>query len=387
MDTPIVKMMILTASVAMAIVMVALGYRILGNSVPEQDTGVELSLVSYDVLCQSLGGQWVSGTCVPSGGGVSVTTTTTTPTTTLGTPVVVATAPGEPRNLTGTPYPPYGVHWAWDAPVNNGGRVVTAYDLQWRVEGDTWSGNIARVVSNFHELSGFSAGQGVDTRVRAVNSVGEGRWITPHGTVGASDMLGLGDVPQLVHFDTDTTFTWPWPDATRAVLVLVGGSGGGGGGGAGGGRGRDGTDATDGTGTTVTRGSTIYTSEGGIGGGGAQHGWNGSYSPSEGNTQRANGVPTVSAPFIGGLGGGGGGGSCNINNYCTYRGGRGGNGSIGVPVIVILTGMVVNERIVVTIGEAGSAGTGGARGGRVRTTSGRDGSVGPAGYAYLMPAF
>ena len=382
--------MFIAAAVAVATVIGLVGYNILGNTIPDQRSEVDLSQVTYDVLCNSLGGQWVSGDCLPSGTPpptFGATTTTTPGTTTTTSHLIIPTAPGSPRNLVGTPFSPYGVSWAWDAPLNNGGRPVTAFDLQWRVAGTAWSGNIVRVVSYFHEVGGFSAGQGVDVRVRAVNSVGDGGWTIPHGTVDSSAMLGPSAVPQLVRFDADTTFTWPWPDMTSAVLVLAGGSGGGGGGGAGGGRGRDGTDATDGTGTTVTRGSTIYTSEGGIGGGGAQHGWNGSYSPSEGNTQRANGVPTVSAPFIGGLGGGGGGGSCNINNYCTYRGGRGGNGGIGVPVIVILTGMVVNERIVVTIGEAGSAGTGGARGGRVRTTSGRDGSVGPAGYAYLMPAF
>ena len=231
MDTPIVKMMILTASVAIAIVMVALGYSILGNTVPEERSEVDLSLVSYDVLCQSLGGQWISGSCVSSGSPPPTFTPTTSggTTTTSRTSVTVPTAPGSPRSLVGTPLRNYGVRWAWDAAVNNGGRPVTAFDLQWRVAGNAWSGNTVRVVSYFHELRGFSSGQGVDVRVRAVNSVGAGGWITPHETVDASDMLGTSFLPQFIRFDTSTTFTWPWPDVSRAVIVLVGGDGGGGG--------------------------------------------------------------------------------------------------------------------------------------------------------------
>ena len=228
MDTPIVKMMILTASVAIAIVMVALGYSILGNTVPEERSEVDLSLVSYDVLCQSLGGQWVSGACVSSGSPPPTSTPTTsgvTPTT-MGPPIVVPTAPGEPRNLTGTPYPPYGVRWTWDAPSNNGGRPVSAYDLEWRIVGNTWPDDIVRVVSNFHELSGFSLGEGVDTRVRAVNPVGEGRWTAPHGTVDAANMLGPDLAPLPIPFEEDTTLMWPWHDVSVAVLVISGGTGG-----------------------------------------------------------------------------------------------------------------------------------------------------------------
>ena len=78
MDTPVVKIMTIAASVAMAIVLIAVGWNILGDSTPDTDAGVDFSQVTDQKLCGALGGVWSSSACA-----APVTTTTAgTPTTT-----------------------------------------------------------------------------------------------------------------------------------------------------------------------------------------------------------------------------------------------------------------------------------------------------------------
>ena len=63
MDTPVVKIMTIAASVAMAIVLIAVGWNILGDSTPDTGAGVDFSQVTDQKLCQALGGAWASSAC------------------------------------------------------------------------------------------------------------------------------------------------------------------------------------------------------------------------------------------------------------------------------------------------------------------------------------
>ena len=124
-----------------------------------------------------------------------------------GTPVADVTpapvpdrVPDAPVRLTGTPVRPYGARFAWFPAADDGGKPVSGFDLQWRLVGNTWSGNVTRVTAGcFLDLTGFTSGQGVEARVRAVNSVGEGGW-SATVTVAASEMLA--PIPQKVESTT-----------------------------------------------------------------------------------------------------------------------------------------------------------------------------------------
>ena len=77
MDTPVVKIMTIAASVAMAVVLIAVGWNILGNQTPDTEAGVDFSQVTDQTLCEALSGTWTSGAC-----NAPVTTTTAAVTTT-----------------------------------------------------------------------------------------------------------------------------------------------------------------------------------------------------------------------------------------------------------------------------------------------------------------
>ena len=61
----------------------------------------------------------------------------------------------------------------------------------------------------------------VQARVRAVNSVGTGAWITPTVTVDSGDLLPP-IVQQVFRFTTSQTWNWPYDDLERAVAVIIG---------------------------------------------------------------------------------------------------------------------------------------------------------------------
>lgn len=56
MDTPVVKVMTIAASVAMAIVLIAVGWNILGDQTPDTGAGTEFASIKDWDLCKILGG-------------------------------------------------------------------------------------------------------------------------------------------------------------------------------------------------------------------------------------------------------------------------------------------------------------------------------------------
>ena len=55
MDTPVVKIMTIAASVAMAIVLIAVGWNILGDETPDTETLDRSAITDFD-LCTAVGG-------------------------------------------------------------------------------------------------------------------------------------------------------------------------------------------------------------------------------------------------------------------------------------------------------------------------------------------
>ena len=86
------------------------------------------------------------------------------------------TAPAAPDAPEATPRSPLTVAWGWELP-DDGGDEITRFDLQWRIAGDAWSGNVINAgLSTLAEHTIPNVQDGVEARARAVNSVGNGAW-------------------------------------------------------------------------------------------------------------------------------------------------------------------------------------------------------------------
>ena len=144
-----------------------------------------------------------------------------------------------PDNLTsapvGLPLRPLIVAWSWGCP-GDGGSDIVDFVIQWRYQGNFWSGNVITVTRGFYQLTVANTNRGVDARVRARNSVGTAANWSPTGSVSASALI---DSPPVTghSFTASQNWTWPYPDITRAIVVLEGAEGGSGAGGGGGGGG------------------------------------------------------------------------------------------------------------------------------------------------------
>ena len=284
--------------------------------------------------------------------------------------------------------------WTWGTPVDNGARI-TGYELQWREEGNAWSGNVVTgIVGGAYTLEGVTGGETYEARVRARNSAGAGAW-SPTGSATAA----TGPFYERTTAGAET-FNWPW-STDRALAIIVGASGGDGGGGGGGGQpfipntgnerglfagdhGEDGVAGGDGGDSSVTIGSDTYTADGGEGGegGGAGTGQVAAVVRGDNFFQARGGrdAPDGNGGGAGGGGGGGGGGD----------GGAGSRGDLGDIVVQTLVGLSQGDTIELTVGAGGDRGTGGA-GGAGTSTSGSPGSDGPnagsAGRVILIPLF
>ena len=67
------------------------------------------------------------------------------------------------------------IFWEWPTP-DAGGERITSYQVQWRVQGANWSGNIVTLTNGCYLQTGLSATTTYEARVRATNSVGTGAW-------------------------------------------------------------------------------------------------------------------------------------------------------------------------------------------------------------------
>ena len=145
-------------------------------------------------------------------------------------------APIKPAKITSISSDPQegAIVWTWDAPAG-GGKLIIGYELEWKEVGeDVWS-----LVQGLAEASYTLATDGHESsyvvRVRAQGEEAFADWSDDSAAV--SSLVVPDPAPQSHVITTSGTFTWPWSDATRAVLVLRSGTGGAGGGGGGGGGG------------------------------------------------------------------------------------------------------------------------------------------------------
>ena len=143
----------------------------------------------------------------------STTATTTPAAAVVPTPPPVDTAPDAPTNLSGTARRPLLIDFAWDIPAD-GGERITGFELQWRVSGSSWSGNIVSPTASCYAVAVPSTGD-YQARVRAVNSVGTSVW-----SATASVTQNLDTIPRRVRLTASQNYVWPWDDVDNAVLSL-----------------------------------------------------------------------------------------------------------------------------------------------------------------------
>ena len=132
------------------------------------------------------------------------------------------TAPNAPPGLRGTPRRPLIVEWDWeivsdDGGESDGGETILDYTVQWRYQGAGWSGNTTTTDRASLRVTVADTSKGVQARVRARNSVGSSAWSSTV-TVAAGDLVGA--FPQVTRVSSDQTYSWPYGDASRAVLRL-----------------------------------------------------------------------------------------------------------------------------------------------------------------------
>ena len=91
--------------------------------------------------------------------------------------------PGTPPNMpSGEHVVPASIRWEWEIPRDNGARI-TSFELQWRISGSNWSGNIITGLdASCYTHTGRTLNRTYEIRVRARNSVGIGglgrNWIS-----------------------------------------------------------------------------------------------------------------------------------------------------------------------------------------------------------------
>ena len=124
--------------------------------------------------------------------------------------------PDAPTSLDGSVRRPLMIDWAWPTPDDNGAQI-TSYELQWRVSGSAWSGNIVSTTPGCVTTSATNATNAIEARVRARNIEGVSAWSST-ASVSAADLASVDAVPQSVEFTSSQVYAWPWQDVGRAVL-------------------------------------------------------------------------------------------------------------------------------------------------------------------------
>ena len=84
-----------------------------------------------------------------------------------------------------------GISWAWETP-DDGGQQIDSYSLQWREDGDAWSGNVVTTARGGTTITGLDAGTTYEARVRATNSVGtQSTWSATGSATTGNDVLEI----------------------------------------------------------------------------------------------------------------------------------------------------------------------------------------------------
>ena len=111
---------------------------------------------------------------------------------------------------TGTARRPLLIDWEFVMPNANGGRI-TSFDLQWRVSGNNWSGNIVNTATGCVTTTAPNANNAIEARVRARNSEGVGGW-SGTGSVSAASLAAAVAITQRIPITSNQTYSWPYTD-------------------------------------------------------------------------------------------------------------------------------------------------------------------------------
>ncbi len=133
-------------------------------------------------------------------------------------------APDAPAGFTATASGPNAIVLSWSAPSNNGGAVITGYQIEWSTDaGDTWSDLVAhtRSTATTYTHTGLAAATRYDYRVSAINAVGIG---TPssvdYATTGAAT---APDVPTELTVTAsgpaEITLSWTAPSNNGGAVI------------------------------------------------------------------------------------------------------------------------------------------------------------------------
>lgn len=127
-------------------------------------------------------------------------------------PIPVNTIPAQvPSAPTGRNLGVSGILWDWPIPLAGrgkeqvGGQRITGFDAQWRVAGESWSGNIVPVTASCLVQTGLNSGQRYELRVRPRNAVGVGPW-----SETGSIELNVASIATLVGRSSGTSVDWIW---------------------------------------------------------------------------------------------------------------------------------------------------------------------------------
>ena len=132
------------------------------------------------------------------------------------------TVPAMPSLPTYTSRRPYVVDARLALPASNGGQRISAFELQWRYQGNAWVGNLLSNTSGCFTINAADASRAVQLRGRVRNSVGVSRWSQ---TLTVPTAALLAPPTQRHRFNADQNFAWPYTELERAVAVLRGSTG------------------------------------------------------------------------------------------------------------------------------------------------------------------
>ena len=128
-------------------------------------------------------------------------------------PVAAATVPGIPTNLVLTPGDTQ-IEVAWTAPADNGGSVITGYDLEYKLSSSSnWINTTHSGIGITFTITGLTNAANYNIRVAAINLPGTGSYVT-----GTSSPVSSATVPggpptglSLTPSDTQIALSWTAP--------------------------------------------------------------------------------------------------------------------------------------------------------------------------------
>lgn len=111
------------------------------------------------------------------------------------------------------------VRWQWNCPLD-GGSAITAFTLQWRQHGGSWSSTRQAATTHpVHALAGLTNGTAYEARVKAANANGESGW---SATGSATPVASVPDQVRGLRADAaddSLEVSWSEPDDNGASIA------------------------------------------------------------------------------------------------------------------------------------------------------------------------